>query len=370
MERRINYIIKLDHVEKLPEQEREELKKVSEKFPFRTNEYYLSLINWEDPEDPIRKISIPSKEELTVWGKLDASNEKKYTKARGFQHKYSDTAVILTTNVCAMYCRFCFRKRLFINKGEEIALDISKALEYVKKHPEINNVLLTGGDPLILNTSKLEKILEELSNISHVRIVRIGSKIPATNPFRIINDSSLLRIFEKFNSQKNKKLYLMTHFNHPKEITKEAKRAIRLVQKTGTITCNQTPILKGINDSAETLKALIEELSFTGITPYYFFQCRPVVGNRMFSTNIEDTIDIVESARSKVSGLAAKVRYVMSHETGKIEILGKTKEHIFFRYHRAANPEDAGKIMVYKRNPSACWFDEYTELVEEFKFNA
>ncbi|HEA83798.1 MAG TPA: radical SAM protein, partial [Thermodesulfobacterium geofontis] len=278
--------------------------------------------------------------------------------------------VILTTNVCAMYCRFCFRKRLFINKGEEVALDISKALDYVKKHPEINNVLLTGGDPLILNTSKLEKILEELSNISHVRIVRIGSKIPATNPFRIINDSSLLRIFEKFNSQKNKKLYLMTHFNHPKEITKEAKRAIRLVQKTGTITCNQTPILKGINDSAEILKALIEELSFTGITPYYFFQCRPVVGNRMFSTNIEDTIDIVESARSKVSGLAAKVRYVMSHETGKIEILGKTKEHIFFRYHRAANPEDAGKIMVYKRNPSACWFDEYTELVEEFKFNA
>ncbi|MCD6489695.1 MAG: KamA family radical SAM protein [Thermodesulfobacterium sp.] len=370
MERRINYIIKLDHIDKLPEKEREELKKVSEKFPFRTNEYYLSLINWEDPEDPIRKISIPSKEELTVWGKLDASNEKKYTKARGIEHKYKDTAVILTTNVCAMYCRFCFRKRLFINKGDEIALDISKALDYVKRHPEINNVLLTGGDPLILNTSKLEKILDELSNFSHVRIVRIGSKMPASNPLRIINDSSLLRVFEKFNSQKNKKLYLMTHFNHPKEITKESKKAIKLVQKTGTITFNQTPILKGINDSAETLKSLIEELSFAGIVPYYFFQCRPVVGNRMFSTNIEDTIDIVESARSKVSGLAAKVRYVMSHETGKIEILGKTKEHIFFRYHRAANPEDAGKIMVFKRNPSACWFDDYTELVEEFKIDA
>jgi len=123
-----------------------------------------------------------------------------------------------------MYCRFCFRKRLFINKGEEIALDISKALDYVKRHPEINNVLLTGGDPLILNTSKLEKILDELSNFSHVRIVRIGSKMPASNPLRIINDSSLLRVFEKFNSQKNKKLYLMTHFNHPKRLQKSLKK--------------------------------------------------------------------------------------------------------------------------------------------------
>jgi len=354
----------------LSDREKKRLKKVIEKFPFRTNEYYLSLINWEDPNDPIRKISIPSEEELIAWGKLDASNEKKYVKIRGLEHKYLDTAVVLVTNVCAMYCRFCFRKRLFINKGEEVALDISKALDYIKRHPEINNVLLTGGDPLILNTSKLEKILEELSNISHVRIVRIGSKIPASNPFRIINDFSLLRIFEKFNLQKNKKLYLITHFNHPKEITKEARKAIRLVQKTGTIIFNQTPILKGINDNVETLRSLVEELSFNGVVPYYFFQCRPVVGNRMFSTNIEDAIDIIESARAKVSGLAAKIRYVMSHETGKIEILGKTKEHIFFRYHRAANPEDAGKFMVYKRNPSACWFDDYTELVEEFKINA
>lgn len=370
MERRINYVTKLDHIDGLSNKEKLQLKKVTEKFYFRTNDYYLSLINWNDPDDPIRKISIPSTEELTVWGKWDASNEKKYVKEKGLEHKYQDTVVILVTNVCAMYCRFCFRKRLFVNKGEEIALDISKSLEYVKKHPEINNVLLTGGDPLVLATSKIEKILEEISSIPHVRIVRIGSKIPASNPFRIINDSALLRVFEKFNSQKNKKLYLMTHFNHPKELTKEARKAIRLVQKTGTITYNQTPILKGINDNPETIKTLIEELSFNGITPYYFFQCRPVVGNKMFSTRIEDTIDIIESARAKVSGLAAKIRYVMSHETGKIEILGKTRDYIFFRYHRAADPENAGKFMVFKRNPSAHWFDDYTELVDEYRINA
>ncbi len=369
MERRINYIIKLDHIEGLSEEEKKELKKVTEKFEFRTNEYYLSLINWDDPDDPIRKISIPSLKELEVWGKLDASNEKNYMKVRGLEHKYSDTAVVLTTNVCAMYCRFCFRKRLFINKGAEIALDISKNLEYIREHKEINNVLLTGGDPLVLTTPKLEKILKELSTIPHVKIVRIGSKIPASNPYRIVEDPSLLELFKWFNTNTDKKLYLMCHFNHPKEITDLAKKAVNLVQKTGTITFNQTPILKNINDNVKTLKTLIEELSFIGVVPYYVFQCRPVVGNKMFSTRIEDTIDIVEKARAQVSGLAAKVRYVMSHATGKIEVLGKTKEHIFFRYHRAADPQNSGKFMVFKRNPEAHWFDDYTELITEYKVN-
>jgi len=369
MERKINYITKLDQVPGLSIEEKKELQEVVKKFEFRTNDYYLSLIDWEDADDPIRRISIPSLAELEVWGKLDASNEKKYIKVRGLEHKYKDTVVILTTNVCAMYCRFCFRKRLFINKGEEIALDISQDLEYVRNHPEVNNVLLTGGDPLILSTSKLEKILKELSEIPHVKIVRIGSKIPASNPYRILEDKHLLDIFNWFNSSTGKKLYLMTHFNHPKEITDVSKKAIFEVQKTGTITYNQTPILKGINDNADTIKTLIEELSFIGVVPYYLFQCRPVVGNKMFSTPIEDTIDIVEKARSQVSGLAAKVRYVMSHESGKIEILGKTEEHIFFRYHRAAEEENAGKFMVFKRNPEAHWFDDYTELVAEYKVN-
>jgi len=369
MERKINYITKLDQVQELAESEKQKLKEVVEKFEFRTNDYYLSLIDWENPDDPIRKISIPSLAELEVWGKLDASNEKKYIKVRGLEHKYKDTVVILTTNVCAMYCRFCFRKRLFINKKEEIALDIREDLEYVRNHPEVNNVLLTGGDPLILSTTKLEKILKEIAEIPHVRIVRIGSKIPASNPYRIINDEYLLKIFDWFNTSTGKKLYLMCHFNHPKEITDQAKKAVSLVQKTGTITYNQTPILKGINDSAEVITSLIEELSFLGVGPYYLFQCRPVVGNKMFSTRIEDTIDIVEKARSQVSGLAAKVRYVMSHETGKIEILGKTDEHVFFRYHRAAEEENAGKFMVFKRNPEAHWFDDYTDLVAEYKVN-
>ncbi|HIQ31035.1 MAG TPA: KamA family radical SAM protein [Aquifex aeolicus] len=367
MDRKVKYITKLELVNKLSEKERKELKRVTEKFAFRTNDYYNSLINWEDPEDPIRKIVIPTTEELEVWGKLDASNESKYMKVHGLEHKYPDTALLLVTDVCGIYCRFCFRKRLFMNDNDEVARDVSEGLEYIRKHTEINNVLLTGGDPLVLATFKLERILKALAEIPHVRIVRIGTKMLAVNPYRIINDTDLLKLFEWFNEETGKKLYVMNHFNHPRELTKEARRAIALVQRTGTTQTNQTPILRGINDSPDTLKELLEELSFVGVPPYYVFQCRPTAGNKTYSTRIEETIDLVEAVRMKVSGLAARVRYVMSHESGKIEILGKTGELVFFRYHRAADPENAGRFMVFKRNPNAHWFDDYTNLVDEYR---
>ncbi|NPB07357.1 MAG: KamA family radical SAM protein [Aquificae bacterium] len=367
MARKVKYIIDLKFIEELPEKEREELSQVTEKFAFRTNTYYNSLINWDDPSDPIRRIVIPTMEELEVWGKLDASNESKYMKVHGLEHKYPDTALLLVTDVCGIYCRFCFRKRLFMNDNDEVARDVSEGIEYIRNHPEVNNVLLTGGDPLVLATFKLEKILKALAEIPHVRIVRIGSKMLAVNPFRVLDDPKLLELFEWFNTETGKKLYLMNHFNHPRELTDEAKKAVELVQKTGTTLTNQTPILRGINDDYETLKTLLEELSFIGVPPYYLFQCRPTAGNKAYSVPIEEALDLVEAVRAEVSGLAARVRYVMSHETGKIEILGKTNELIFFRYHRAADPENRGKFMVYRRNPEAHWFDDYTELVDEYK---
>ncbi len=368
MKRRVKYIINLDSIPEIPLRERIKLKEVTEKFAFRTNDYYNSLIDWNDPEDPIRKIVIPTYEELEVWGKLDASNESKYTKVHGLEHKYPDTALLLVTDVCGIYCRFCFRKRLFMNDNDEVARDVTQGLEYIRNHKEINNVLLTGGDPLILATFKLKSILESLADIPHVRIVRIGSKMLAVNPFRIIEDPDLLELFSWFNSLEGKQIYLMNHFNHPKEFTREAKKAVELVLRTGTAMTNQTPILRGINDNADVLKSLLEELSFTGVTPYYLFQCRPTVGNKTYSTKIEETIDLVSRVRSKMSGLGARVLYVMSHESGKIEIVGKTEEYVFFRYHRSAYPENNGRFMIFRRNPEAHWFDDYTDLVDSYKF--
>ncbi len=151
----------------------------------------------------------------------------------------------------------------------------------------------------------------------------------------------------------------MNHFEHPGELTEASVKAINLLHDAGVIMTNQTPMLRGVNDKPGILKELFEKLSFIGVPPYYLFQCRPAAGNKMYSVPIEKAYDIFNEARNKVSGLAARAKYVMSHATGKIGILGKTKTHIIFRYHRAAKQKDQGKLMVFKRNRDAYWFDDY-----------
>src|ERR1700761_3103886 len=149
------YLTKIDQVSTISPQEKKDLRPVAEKFVFRTNEYYQSLIDWNDPADPIRRIITPEVSELEGFGEWDASDEASFTKVRGLEHKYSDTALLLVNNVCGGYCRFCFRKRLFTNDNDEVTNDLSETLPYLQQHNEINNVLLTGGDPLILSTAKL-----------------------------------------------------------------------------------------------------------------------------------------------------------------------------------------------------------------------
>ncbi len=359
------YITKFRDIPQLTGEEKQQLYPVLERFAFRSNEYYQSLINWNDPDDPIRKIVIPSTEELNLWGSLDASRESNYTKVPGLQHKYQYTALLLVNDVCGAYCRFCFRKRLFMNDNDEVTRDVRPGIEYIRTHGEINNVLLTGGDPLILSTRKLEDIIRALRQIDHVQIIRIGSKIPAFNPFRILDDPALLEMFRRY-SKNEKKIYVIAHFNHPRELTPQAVRAMNLLQEAGVMTVNQTPLLKGINDDPETLGELFNRLSYIGVPPYYVFQCRPTLGNKMFSVPVEEGFEIFEQARMQGSGLAKRARYVMSHATGKIEVVGLTEELIFMRYHRAANPEEKARFLVLRRNPQAHWFDDYEEVVADY----
>lgn len=358
------YLRSLEKVKELDKEERKRLKRVEERFAFASNEYYLSLINWEDPDDPIRKIVIPSEEELEHWGALDASAESDYSIAPGLQHKYDQTALLLVSDMCGGFCRFCFRKRLFLENNREVIKDISKDVEYIREHPEISNVLLTGGDPLILSTKLLEGIVQQIREIDHVRIIRIGSKIPAYYPFRIINDPSLLELIRTYSTKRNR-IYIMTQFNHPRELTETAVEGIDFLRKAGAILANQTPILRGINDDPETLATLFRELSFVGIPPYYVFQCRPTLGNHHFTIPIEEAYRIFEQAKVRCSGLAKRARYVMSHRTGKIEIIGTDDQFTYLKYHQAAVGEDIGKLMVFAKNPDATWFDDYTDLVSE-----
>ena len=350
-------------MEQLSEQQHAELKKVADKFGFRSNDYYLSLINWEDPDDPIRTLIIPHIQELDEWGRLDPSDEKTYTIMPGLEHKYNSTAVLLVSNVCDGICRYCFRKRVFIESQKEYLRDLPAAMQYIKEHIEINNVLLTGGDPLTLTTSKLENIVRQLRGIEHVRIIRIGTRTPTFNPYRIIDDPALLEMIKNYSTER-KRIYVMTHFAHPRELTDVAIKAVGLLQKAGAMIANQTPIITGVNAEPEVLAELLGKLSFIGATPYYIFQCRPALGNKAYTVPIEQAYEIIEQAKACVSGLAKRVRYVMSHSTGKIEIVGKTKELVYFKYHRAANDEDSGRFLAFKSNPNACWLDDYDETVQ------
>jgi KamA family protein len=359
------YITNLDNITELSEEEHTILKKVTDKFMFRSNDYYQKLINWKDPDDPIRRIVIPDETELDAWGRLDASDEEEYTIVPGLEHKYEFTALLLLNDVCGAYCRFCFRKRLFMDDNDEVARDVAEGIQYIKDHPEINNVLLTGGDPLIMSTAKLENVISQLRKIDHVKIIRIGTKLPVFNPYRIINDPTLLELFHKYSTD-DKKIYIMAHFNHPRELTKEAIKGMDQLRTAGAITVNQTPLIRGVNDDPLVLSELFNNLSYAGIPPYYLFICRPTLGNKMYAVPVEEAFEIFEQARMRCSGLAKRARLVMSHSTGKIEMVGKTKNRIYFRYHRAANPQEKARFMIFKRNPEAYWFDDYEEILREY----
>lgn len=359
---RLKQVTHIDHLAQLSEQEKACLAEVAEQFAFRSNDYYLSLIDWDDPDDPIRRIIVPSVQELNEWGRLDPSDEQSYMIMPGLEHKYDFTILLLVSNICEGICRYCFRKRVFMGSRAECLRDIPAAMRYIKSQEQVTNVLLTGGDPLALPTPKLADIVHRLRAIEHVQIIRIGSRIPAFNPFRIIDDPSLLAMIEQ-HSTAHKKLYIMTHFTHPRELTDAAVRAISLLQRAGAITANQAPLIRGVNDDPEVLAELLRNLSFVGNAPYYIFQCRPAVGNRAYTVPIEEGYEIIEQAKARVSGLAKRVRHVMSHATGKIEVVGKSGGQVFFKYHRAANNDDNGRFLIFNSKPDACWLDDYDETM-------
>jgi KamA family protein len=359
------YVTKLAQIEPLNSQATERLRQVADKFAFRATDYYLSLIDWDDPNDPIRRIIIPDERELQQWGRLDPSDEHAYTIIPGLEHKYTSTALLLVSKVCAGICRYCFRKRVFMNSAPTCIEDVPAAMEYIKSHPEITNVLLTGGDPLTLTTPKIENIVSRLRQIDHVQIIRIGTRVPVFDPYRIVCDPSFLEMIERYSTEQ-KKIYIMTHFVHAKELTDVAIKGVDLMLKAGAVIANQTPLIRGLNDQPEALAELLAKLSFVGAIPYYIFQCRPALGNKAYTVPIEEGYEIVEGAKSLVSGLAKRARYVMSHSTGKIEIVGKTQDCISFKYHRAADDADSGRFMVFKSNPEACWLDDYAEMIAEY----
>jgi KamA family protein len=356
---RVKYITNLSQLDGLTPEERRRLEPVAERYVFRLNTYYADLINWKDPNDPLRRLVVPLETELNDWGSLDASHEATYTPVRGCQHKYADTALLLVNEVCGAYCRYCFRKRLFMNDNEDASIDHRPGLAYIQEHEEITNVLLTGGDPLILGTRRLRQIISDVAAVPHVRIIRIGSKMVAFNPYRVLDDPDLAALITE-TCTSGTQIYIMNHFDHARELTPPARQALRVLQQAGAQTVNQCPIVRGVNDRPHRFATLFRELSFIGAPQYYVFQGRPTAGNEPYEVPIMEGLHIFLEASRMVSGLAKRARFAMSHATGKIEIVGADDTHIFMRYHRAHRKVDYGQMIVALRDDQAYWLDQLT----------
>ena len=281
---------------------KDNLKEICKKYPVRIPKYYSSLIKEKD--DGIYRQCIPSPEEiLDVIGEEDPLMEESRIREGVpslITHRYPDRVLFRISNSCAMYCRFCTRKRKVGDpKKQPTWKEIEKALLYIGEHQEIRDVILSGGDPFMLQDVLLEKILSSVYFIISKRengIIRIGTRVPCVFPQRITEN--LCNMLKKYHP-----LYINTHFNHPNEITPESKKACEMLADAGIPMGNQTVLLKGVNDSPEIMKKLMQGLINMRVKPYYIYQCDPVKGANHFRTRVENGLEIYKSLRGHTSGL-------------------------------------------------------------------
>jgi lysine 2,3-aminomutase len=345
----------------IDEEQREILEKICERHPVRVSQYYMSLIDGTNAKDPIRRIAIPQIKERSTRGTYDTSNEKSNTVMPGLQHKYRQTALILSTNECATYCRHCFRKRLVGVHSDEILTDIDRAVEYIRKHDEINNVLITGGDPFVLSVERIESLLRPLMEIPHLDFVRFGTRVPVTFPDRILADDELINMLTKYSSLKPR-VYVVTQYNHSREVSGKSERAVKRLQKAGIIVSNQTVLLKGVNDSVEELTALMRQLIRIGVQPYYVFQCRPVKRVKaQFQVPLVEGVRIIRGLNRNLDGHSKRFRFIMSHPLGKIEIVGVHDGRFVFKFHQAKTNRMVGEIFTKLVDNRATWLDDLSD---------
>jgi lysine 2,3-aminomutase len=283
--------------------------------------YYFSLIDPHDPNDPIRLQSVTSPLEArneSGYELEDPLEEDKDAPVPGLTHRYPDRALLVTTHVCTMYCRFCTRKRATMVRGgwDAVSRNDERMVEYVRDHPEIRDVIVSGGDPLTLPQTKLRFFLDNLAAIPHVDVIRIGTRVPVTLPQKLY-DQSLIDLLAGA-----EKVWIQTHFNHPREITPEAARVCKALLRAGMPVNNHTVLLKGVNDDLATMRSLMRALLRIKVRPYYIFHCDPVIGAGHFRTSVWKGLEIVEGLRGHMSGLGIPTYVVDSpHGGGKIPLM-------------------------------------------------
>ena len=284
----------------LTPEEEEGVKKTLQTLRMAITPYYISLIDPNNPNCPVRRQAVPTAKETyqSPADLLDPLHEDEDSPVPGLTHRYPDRVLLLITDMCSMYCRHCTRRRFAGQKDAESAVDrIDRAIEYSAKTPQVRDVLLSGGDALMVSDERLEYIISRLRQIPHVEIVRLGSRTPVVCPQRITDN--LVNMLKKYHP-----VWLNTHFNHPQEVTKEATEACAKLANAGIPLGNQTVLLRGVNDCVNTMKKLMHELVKMRVRPYYIYQCDLSMGIEHFRTPVSKGLEIIEGLRGHTSGYA------------------------------------------------------------------
>jgi len=350
----------------------EEVRKVAEVFQFRITPYYASLI--KEKGDPIYRQIVPDVEELAEKsGIADPLSEDKDSPVPSIVHRYPDRVLFLVSHSCASYCRFCTRKRKVGNSDKINPRHIDAGIEYIRQHSEIRDVIVSGGDPLMLGDSKLEYILSSLRSIKHIEIIRIGSRVPCFLPQRVTPE--LVNMLKKYHP-----LFMNVHFNHPDEITEESSRALNLLADAGIPLGNQTVLLKGVNDNPETMKRLMQKLLTVRVRPYYIYQADYVQGTGYLRTRVEKGLEIMQALRGWTSGLAVPAfvidapggggkipllpEYVQSVDDEKVVMRNyKGELFVYPQESKAGSPSVPANAHIAPRCPALEAFPELEEII-------
>jgi len=329
----------------LSAKDQEQIRLVTTKYPLSVTPYYFSLIDWNNPDDPVRIQAVPSFKEIGLagMGMEDPLDEKGHSPVPGLVHRYPDRVLMVLTDICPMLCRHCTRKREWRHGGwVHNAEEIERMLDYIRKTPGVRDVVISGGDPLTLSTRRLEEVLAGLRQIKHVEMIRIGTRFPVVLPQRI--DDELCSMLSKYGP-----IWVNTHFNHPHEITPEAAQACDKLLRAGIPVNNQSVLLRGVNDTVETQLKLCHELLRIKVRPYYLFQCDEVQGTEHLRTPVETGIKIIEGMRGHTSGLAVPTFVIdLPQGGGKVPVqpnyvVLQTSEELLIRNYQ-------GRLFQY-RNP-------------------
>lgn len=345
-----NSVVKVEDLPFLPDSSeyRERLKKVADIYPIRINSYFMDQIKSEN--DPMWKQVVPTLDELDDIIKeesllvSDPLNEEGDMPVPELVHRYPDRVLLMVNNQCPIICRFCTRKRKIGFPGIVTRETLRQGIEYIRSHAEIRDVILSGGDPLLVPDKELNRVLSELRSIDHLEIIRIGTRVPGALPQRVT--AELCEILKKYHP-----LYFNIHFNHPDEITSEVERACNMLADTGIPLGSQTVLLKGVNDDSKVMKKLMQKLLRVRVKPYYIYQADMAAGTDHFRTDVQQGLDLISDLQGHTSGMGVpyyvidapggggKVRLLPNTiiEHNEKEIIIKNYEGKVFRYPQATN---------------------------------